>query len=186
MRKDSFVIKKNNVINAALTALIATAVCIVDQLTKSAAVAGIPLGESVEVIPGVLNWTYIQNRGMAMGMLADHRWVFMVLSVVMIAGIILYVIFAKNARRLPVCILAAILGGGIGNMIDRFAYGYVVDFIDVKLLPFWKWIFNVADMFVTVGAVLLAVIFLVSELKKRKAEKAEKEGEDTPGTENDV
>ncbi len=186
MRRDSFAIKRRTVVNGLLTALIATAVCVADQLTKAAAVAHIPLGDSVEFIPGVLNWTYIRNRGMAMGMLADYRWVFMILSVVMIAGIILFVIFAKNASRVTVCILAAILGGGIGNMIDRFAYGYVVDFIDVRLFPFWKWIFNVADMFVTVGAIALAVVCLVHEIKKRKTEKANKEGDKLPETENDV
>ena len=170
--EDQLPVTRRTMINAVLAALIATAVCALDQITKSAVVGSMELGESVPFIPGVLNWTYIRNRGMAMGMLANHRWIFMVLSIVMIAAIVLYVIFAKNARRSVVCILAMILGGGIGNMIDRFAYGYVIDFIDVRFLPFWKWIFNVADCFVTVGAILLALLFIVSEIKKRKAEKA--------------
>ena len=187
MRKNSFVIRRRNVINAVLTALIATAVCTIDQITKAAVVRSIPLGESVEFIPGVLNWTYIRNEGMALGMLSDHRWVFMFMSVVMIAAIVLYVVFSARVRRVTVCVLAVILGGGVGNMIDRFAYGYVVDFIDVRFLPhIWKWIFNVADMFVTVGALALAVIFVVSEIKNKKKEKSQKEGEAAPGADNDI
>ena len=191
MRENSFVIRKRNVINAVLTAAIATAVCLLDQITKSAVVGKLALGESVEAIPGVLNWTYIQNRGMAMGMLANHRWVFMVMSVVMIAAIVLYVVFSKKAKRLTVCVLAAILGGGVGNMIDRFAYGYVVDFIDVRILPqVWKWIFNVADIFVTLGAITLGVVFIVGEVKARKAAKAgkaeEKDGTQPPESTDDL
>ena len=76
-----------------------------------------------------------------------------------------------------------ILGGGIGNMIDRFAYGFVIDFIDVRLFGnLWKWIFNVADSFVTVGAVALAVIYVVSEVRKKKQGKSEEETK----VENDV
>ena len=174
--------RRKNVINAVITAAIATAVCVLDQLTKNLVTASMELEESREFIPGVLNWTYIRNRGMALGLLADHRWVFMVLSVVMITLIVLYVIMAKNAGRTAVIALAMILGGGVGNMIDRFAYGYVVDFIDVRILPgLWKWIFNVADAFVTVGAVILAVYYIVREIKKSKA-KGQKEAENS----NDV
>ena len=180
-------IRKTNVINAVLAAAIATVVCVLDQITKAAVIANIALDESIEVIPGVLNWTYIRNRGMAMGLLSDHRWVFMVMSIILIAAIVLYVIFSKSTRRMTVCILAAILGGGVGNMIDRFAYGYVVDFIDVRFLPHvWKWIFNVADVFVTVGAVLLGALFIVNEIKKKKAAGVENNGTERPDTENDI
>lgn len=65
-------------------------------------------------------------------------------------------------------ILSMIAGGGIGNMIDRIALGYVIDFVDVKFLPFWKWIFNVADAFVSVGAVILVVLYIVHEIKHKK------------------
>jgi signal peptidase II len=148
--------------------VIAAAAVILDQLSKLWIIGSFELGESREVLSGILNWTYIQNKGAALGMLSEHRWVFMILSAVLIAAILLFIVFSKEITRPLVVVLAMILGGGIGNMIDRFAYGYVIDFIDVKFLPFWKWIFNVADIFVTVGAVLLAAVYILTELKRKK------------------
>ncbi len=160
--------RRNTCLNIILTAVIAATVVVCDQLTKLWVISSLELGESRAVIPGILNWTYIRNEGAALGMLSDHRWVFMILSALLIVIIALFIILSKDISRMLVIVLAAILGGGIGNMIDRFAYGYVVDFIDVKFLPFWKWIFNVADIFVTVGAILLAVVYIATELKHKK------------------
>lgn len=145
-------------------------ICIVlDQLTKILCVKSIALGDSITVIPGVLDFTYIQNRGAAFGSLTNARWVFMIASVVMIVIIACYVISNRNTLSYPTVItLALIVGGGIGNMIDRIALGYVIDFIDVKFLPFWKWIFNIADSFVCVGAFFLVIIFIIEEIKTKK------------------
>ena len=140
-----------------------------DYLTKILCVKNIALGDSITVIPGVLDFTYIQNRGAAFGSLSNARWVFMIASVVMIALITGYVIKNRKALSYPAVItLSLIAGGGIGNMIDRIALGYVIDFIDVKFLPFWKWIFNVADSFVCVGAFLLVVIFIIGEYRNKR------------------
>lgn len=145
-------------------------ICVgLDQLTKILCVNNIALGDSITVIPGVLDFTYIRNDGAAFGSLSNARWVFMIASVVMIILITLYVISNRKTMGYPTVItLSLIVGGGIGNMIDRIAYGYVIDFIDVKFLPFWKWIFNVADSFVCVGAFLLAVIFIAGEYRNKK------------------
>lgn len=149
---------------------IVAAVCVaLDYLTKILCVANIALGDSITVIPGVLDFTYIQNRGAAFGSFSNARWVFMIASVVMIALITCYVISNRKALSYPLVItLSMIAGGGVGNMIDRVAYGYVVDFIDVKFLPFWKWVFNVADSFVCVGAVLLVIIYIIEEIKNKR------------------
>ena len=77
--------------------------------------------------------------------------------------------------------LALIIGGGIGNMIDRVAYGFVVDFIDFCAFDFWKWVFNIADSAVCVGAgmfILYLILDTVKELKKQKAQAADKENND--------
>lgn len=160
--------RRNTCVNILITTVIAAAAVILDQLSKLWILRAFELGESREVLSGILNWTYIQNKGAALGILSEHRWVFMILSAVLIAAILLFIVFSKDITRPLVVVLAMILGGGIGNMIDRFAYGYVIDFIDVKFLPFWKWIFNVADIFVTVGAVLLAAVYILTELKRKK------------------
>lgn len=139
-----------------------------DQITKFLCVKFLELGESVTIIPGVLNFTYIRNTGAAFGSLSNSRWIFMVMSVLMIVLLVCYIISAKDIKPMTAAILSMIAGGGIGNMIDRIALGYVIDFVDVKFLPFWKWIFNVADAFVSVGAVILVVLYIVHEIKHKK------------------
>ena len=142
-----------------------------DQLTKILVLNLMELGQSIKLIPNVLNITYIQNRGAAFGMLSEHRWVFMVISTVAIIGIGVYLFgFCKERMMIKVG-LATIISGGIGNMIDRTAYGFVVDMIDFCLFDFWVWIFNVADACVCVGAgiVILGIILdIVKEAKKKK------------------
>ncbi len=149
---------------------IVSLICVgLDQLSKFICVNNLELGESISVIPGVLRFTYIRNEGAAFGSFSDSRWVFMVASVVMIVLIVCYVISNRSKlSALAVTTLAMIIGGGIGNMIDRIAYGYVIDFIDFIFLPFWKWIFNVADTFVCVGAALLVLIYIIHEVKNKK------------------
>lgn len=125
--------------------------------------------KQVEVIPGVLNFTYVENRGMAFGLLSDHRWVFMLLSVLGI-GLVGYYLFRYVKSTRGRISLALIVGGGIGNMIDRVHLGFVVDFIDVCLFDFWVWVFNIADAAVCVGAALF-VLELILEIGKDSRKK---------------
>ena len=143
----------------------------IDQLTKLLVLKFMELYESIPLIENVLHITYIQNRGAAFGMLAENRWVFMVLSSVAIVGIGVYLFRFCRERMLLQMGLALILGGGVGNMIDRIAYGYVVDMIDFWPFDFWVWIFNVADACVCVGAgiVLLSLALdIIGEIKQKK------------------
>ena len=156
-------------------------VCVLDQLTKfwsmdviaaanNIAVTELYEGATKPIIDGVLNFTFIKNEGMAFGLLGEHRWVFMTLSTVGILAMLAYLFYLKGSDKLFSFSLALIIGGGIGNMFDRVAIGYVVDFIDVRCFSFWKWIFNFADSAVCVGAglIILAVILeCVREGKKR-------------------
>ena len=144
---------------------------LLDFLTKLLVVGLMSLGQSVTLIPGVLKLTYIRNYGAAFGMLSQHRWVFMVISTVAIIGIGIYLFGYCKERMLLKVGLAMIISGGLGNMIDRVFYGYVVDMINFCLFPFWKWIFNVADAFVCVGAglVILAIVLdMIKEVKGKK------------------
>lgn len=144
---------------------------IFDFLTKILVSSLMDLGQSITLIPGVIRLTYIHNPGAAFGMLSEHRWIFMVISTLAIVGIGIYLFGFCRERMLLKVGLALIISGGIGNMIDRIFYGYVIDMIDFYLFPFWVWIFNVADAFVCVGAglVLLALIIdIIKELKRKK------------------
>ena len=136
-----------------------------DQLTKILVLKLMDLHDSITIIPGMLNITYIQNRGAAFGMLSDHRWVFMVISTLTIIGMGVYLFGFCKERMLMQVGLAMIIGGGVGNMIDRTIYSYVVDMIDFCLFDFWMWIFNVADAFVCVGAGIVIYSLILDIIK---------------------
>lgn len=150
-------------------------VVVLDQITKFLIVSGMELHESIPLIEGVLNLTYIRNEGAAMGMLDDSRWVFMITSTVAIIGVSIFMFgwYKKHYNPFLYTSLSFIVGGGIGNMIDRTLLGYVIDFIDVKFIPFWKWIFNVADAFVCVGCGMVVLYIILSDIKEAKLKKAD-------------
>lgn len=157
-----------------------------DQLSKYLVVANMELHESVDIIPGVLRFTYIQNDGAAFGSMDDKRWIFMVLSTVAIIGILVYLFWKKPQNKLLLSSLILITGGGIGNMIDRVALGYVIDFIDFCAFPkIWMWVFNIADSCVCIGAGLLALWLILDTVREIKAEKAKKAAEPEVGGKNE-
>jgi len=145
-----------------------------DQLTKWLAVIYLKEIPTFPLWENVLHFTYAENTGMAFSMFSgeDERWVFMLLSTVAIIGIMVYLIFFRPPSRWMQVSLAMIVGGGIGNMIDRVLLGYVVDFIDFTLIDFA--IFNVADSFVCVGAGILIVYLIIDMVKEIRMEKAAK------------
>ena len=152
--------------------LLMAGVILEDQLTKILALQYLAPVGSYPLWKDVLHLTYVENTGAAFGMLKDHRWVFLVISTVALGGMIVYMILNKNRHPLETVAVAFIVGGGIGNMIDRVARGFVVDFVDVKCIPFWKYIFNVADIFVCVGCGLFILYVLLYETRVKKAEDA--------------
>ncbi len=145
---------------------------VADQITKLIVLEHMTLGEEIPLWRGVFHWKYIQNRGAAFGMLADRREVFLVLSTVAIIALLVYLFRTRTTRFWWLSSIGMIVGGGIGNMIDRIAYGYVVDFMYVKLINFA--VFNVADCFVTVGAGILFFLMIRDIIKEERAEKAKK------------
>lgn len=125
----------------------------------------------MKLIPEVLHLTYVENKGAAFGMLADHRWVFIVISTVAIAALVVYLFIKKPKDKLLCVSLALIAGGGIGNMIDRIFRGFVVDMIDVTCINFY--VFNVADSAVCIGCGLLILYMILDEIRtKREKRKA--------------
>ena len=159
------------------------AVCVgLDQLTKWLAVTFLAKGESVTVIPSVFRFTYVENDGAAFGMLDDHRWIFMVVSSVAIVGLLIFLWkFSPDSKWVKVGI-SLIIGGGIGNMIDRLALGYVIDFLDFCAFPkVWPWVFNGADSFVCVGGGIVFVWCLVSIIQEAKQNKQKQSGNGSDG-----
>jgi len=158
--------------------IIIAAVVALDQLTKIIVMNTMALGDSINIIPGVFRFIYILNDGMAFGLLDSQRWIFMVISVVAIAAIIFYMWKFKPESKVALWGMSLVIGGGVGNMIDRLFYGEtfgngsVVDFIDFCAFPeLWKWIFNVADACVCIGAGLIMLYLVLDIVKTSKADK---------------
>ncbi|MBO5273731.1 MAG: signal peptidase II [Clostridia bacterium] len=165
-----------------LSLVIIAAVIVIDQVTKQLAVVHLMPIRDFPLIEDVLHLTYSENRGAAFSMLENHRWVFLITSTVAIVVILVGMIIYRKKLNLPLAVsLSFIVGGGIGNMIDRLALGYVVDFINVELINFA--IFNAADSFICVGAAIMLIYMIffdgknekVSETKDGRSNQSEKQ-----------
>ena len=151
-----------------------------DQLTKYLTVLHLKPIDTLPIIEDVLHLTYVENTGAAFGMMKDARWVFMVTSTAAIIGILGYMIHRVYIKKekmpwMEALSLSLIVGGGIGNMIDRTMLGYVVDMIDCRFINFA--VFNVADSFVCIGAGVMILHLLIMTAQEYKATKAAKAAE---------
>ena len=145
-----------------------------DQITKYFASLKLADGSVAKFIPGVVQFKYAENTGMAFSMLSGARWVFIALTVVVCVGAFYY-LFSNRCKSLWLYwSLGVILSGGIGNLIDRIRFGYVVDFIEPTFVNFA--IFNIADCAVTCGAVVLVGYLLYDAFKDVKKPKENSDG----------
>ncbi len=150
---------------------------IIDFVTKQLVLNTMTERQSIPLIKNFLHITFITNDGMAFGKLDNARWVFMTVSTVMIIGFLAVLLLWEDKAPLFYVSASMVVGGGIGNMIDRIFYGdvlfqgEVVDFID--FCGIWQYIFNGADSFVCVGAGLLVLYYIMSEVKNRQKAKAD-------------
>ena len=152
----------------------------IDQVTKYFA-ADLLASGGVEVIPHFLRFTYVENRGMAFGMLQDLTVVLAVLSMVgcLVLLVVLFRYRSHDFLSRAACIL--IIAGGVGNLIDRIRLGYVIDFISFSFFPP---VFNFADCCVTVGVILavLHILLLETHKKNEKERDAHEQADPDPGT----
>lgn len=144
----------------------------VDQLIKYFVSANLKPVSSIAVIPGLFSLTYVENRGAAFGMLSDARWIFILFTII-ITALIIFILFKYRVRsKLFNIAVVLIVGGGIGNLIDRIFYGYVVDYLSVSFFPP---VCNFADYCITIGAVLMVIylLFFSSWFNKDKKKEIE-------------
>ena len=139
-----------------------------DQLTKALVERSMELGSTRTLVPGVLDLTYTHNTGAAFSILTDRQTFLIVVTALVMTAMVVYVIRKGKAIFLPEKLaLALIVGGGCGNLICRIARGYVIDFINIHILP----IFNAADICVCCGCALLVLSVLFLEPRHAAAEK---------------
>ncbi|MGQ0530044.1 MAG: signal peptidase II [Panacagrimonas sp.] len=151
---------------------LSAAVMLADQITKQMAIRSIAQFESVTVLP-FLNWVHLQNRGAAFSMLSQMPpWFFVLLGVVVSVAILIWLRRNPTGQRAVAAGLALILGGALGNVIDRVRLGHVTDFVDFHVAGWHFAAFNVADAAITIGAGLLILDMLLEGRRSRAAAKS--------------
>ena len=151
--------------------LICIAMIVVDQVTKIIAFHHLKPVGSIEIIQSVFSLTFVENRGAAFGILQGARWFFVIMTVLVVIGLIMYYIKLPREGKVYTWLrvsLVMILAGAIGNFIDRFRQGYVIDFFHATFIDFP--VFNIADIYLVCGTILLSIltIFFVKDEKNEK------------------
>lgn len=147
--------------------LLAFVIIAIDQWTKWLIVRYMELGESIPIIENVLYITSHRNRGAAWGMLQGQFWLFYLITIVVVVGIVVYIQRLQPTQRLFGIALGLMLGGALGNFIDRVFRKEVVDFVHTYIFNYSFPIFNVADAALTIGVALMFIYTWIEE-KQRK------------------
>jgi signal peptidase II len=140
-----------------LSIILIAGIVVLDRLSKYWAMTVLAPAGELAGIKGIFHFYYVENTGAAFSLLREHTWILIIITVLVVVGGIYVLFFKKLNMPYRICI-SAIVGGGIGNLIDRIAYGYVVDMFMVDFVEFA--IFNVADIFITLGGIALIVVLL--------------------------
>ncbi len=130
-----------------------------DQLSKMLIVDKMYLGQSIPVIMDVFHITFIYNPGAAFGIMPDKAFMLILVGLLVVVGILFYYYRQKSRLWVFTCSLAFIVGGTLGNLLDRIRIGKVIDFIDFRIWP----VFNLADTAIVLGAVLLTAVVMKME-----------------------
>ncbi|MCG8502855.1 MAG: signal peptidase II [Firmicutes bacterium] len=141
-----------------------------DQYTKYLAATKLINYNTIPLIKNVFHLTFVENRGAAFGILQGQKWLLIVVTSTIIIAMVYYVIKSKSNSRLLLASFSMVIGGAIGNLIDRVRLGYVIDFLDVYIYSYNYPVFNIADSFVVVGTIFLSYYILFKyEDKKDEA-----------------
>ena len=140
-----------------ISLIVGAVLVIIDQIIKYFVSAYLQPVGSVSVIDNLFNLTYVENKGVAFGMFSDMRWVFVALTSVLLAIIIFYMFKKRPKGKFFYICAALIIGGGIGNLIDRIFYGYVIDYLSLSFFPP---VCNFADYCITAGTIMLVIYLL--------------------------
>ncbi len=157
--------------------ILALVLCVAaDQAMKLWTVANLGLYESMPLVPGVVELYYIQNTGGGFSILSGHTWLLSALTIVLLAFLAALIVKKVFTHPLAVWTLILIIGGGLGNLIDRVRLGYVVDMFNLEFINYP--VFNIADMFVVCGAIGFAVYYLLLQDRLTKPVKTEEAADD--------
>lgn len=140
-----------------ISLIVGAMLVIIDQIIKYFVSAYLQPVGSVSVIDNLFSLTYVENKGVAFGMFSDMRWIFVALTAIMLAMIIFYLFKKRPKGKFFYICAALIIGGGVGNLIDRIFYGYVIDYLSLSFFPP---VCNFADYCITAGTIMLVIYLL--------------------------
>ena len=146
------------------TFMLIVGIILLDQISKIAVRSFMTEGQSISVIKGFFSIAYVENRGVAFGLLSKHEWVVIALQLIVVIVVLILFLKMRGKSRLFDFALAIILAGGIGNIIDRLIKGSVTDMLSFSIFPP---VFNVADIGVTVGCALI-ILDLILDISREK------------------
>lgn len=152
-----------------LLVIIGILLVVADQLVKLWAVSALEPVGSITVIENVFSLTYVENTGAAWGMMAGAKWYLILMPIIIIIAVLAFLIIKKLKDPILLWACMLVISGGIGNLIDRIFRGFVVDYLHATFIDFP--VFNLADCCITIGAGLLILYVILSEIKERKAKK---------------
>lgn len=152
--------------------IVSALIILIDQVFKFWIVQTLELREVLPLLPGIIHLTNVRNTGAAFSILADMRWLLIGLTSVCALGILIYLLKTKMGFGGKLS-LAFVLGGAIGNIIDRASLGYVVDMFEVEFMEYA--VFNIADCFIVVGGILFCIFYMIFSGQEEKAKKAKKQ-----------
>jgi len=147
----------------------AALVVLLDQFFKGWIVRSLEVFENMDLIPGIISLTHIQNSGAAFSILANHRW--LLAGIAFVASIVIVFILLRYTEGFWGTLgLSAVLGGAVGNLVDRVVHGYVIDMFHADFLKNFA-IFNIADIFITLGFTTFCIHFIITSFKAASREK---------------
>lgn len=155
-----------------LALLLSAVLAFVDQLLKIEMRNWLESAGEIPLIGEALKLTYLENRGMAFGMMQGQKWLLVWVTAFVLLILIAAIMMGKIRKPATLFTTAVIIGGGVGNLIDRVYRGYVIDYINVSLIDFP--IFNFADICVTCGTIVLLILLVIEMVEEEKAGKATK------------
>lgn len=148
--------------------LIAIIILIIDQLTKFFAIKFLMNSHPIVLINDFLQLSYVENYGAAFGILQNKKIFFLVVTLLLIIGIIIYLIINNKITKFMRISLVMIIGGALGNLIDRIRLGYVVDFIDIKFGKFYDYpVFNIADSAIVIATIIISYLILTDKFENK-------------------
>lgn len=144
---------------------------VIDQVVKILVISKLALQQSITIINNFFNITYVRNTGAAWSILSGNVLLLIMISVLALVAIYYYLIKDKDLNKIDIVSYSMLIGGIIGNLIDRIVHGYVIDYLDFKIFNYNFPIFNIADTLIVISIIIIGISLIVGEYREQNRNK---------------